>query len=152
MMIVRSFLGLTVAAAVFVSSPLAAQEEERDQAPPQVFKVESYDAASQTLTLVQSKEVLVPSVFKELDKNGNTVEKIAYLTQTVSTLHAFAAKDLRTFSVKGDQLKMEEVLGKLKKGQPVLAVSAGKLVAKSFRPLFRDDVLVLELPPATPMP
>jgi hypothetical protein len=129
---------------------IAAQAISQDAAPPRLLQLDSYDAAAQTLHLLEPRDELSPSLFSEVDKEGRTVEKIAFVSVTVSRVLAFSTKDLRAFSLKGEPLKLAETLAKLKKGDPVLTVGSGKLVAKGFRPLFRDDVIVLELPPEMP--
>jgi hypothetical protein len=143
-------LGIALMAIVVMGIPLRAQEDTVDAAPPQIFKLEAYDAAAQSVQLLQTREVLVPSVFAELDKEGRTVEKIAFLVQNVASVQTFSTKDMRALSLQGEALKTADALSKLKKGQPLLTVSSGKRVPKAFWPLFRDDVVVLELPPAMP--
>lgn len=148
----RTWLGLLLGLLTLPASGVAAADDERG-APPRLLRFERYDAPSQTVHLLQTIEALVPSVFKEVTPDGRTIEKVAELVTTVETVQALDTKELRVFNLKGDVLKLTETFGKLKKGDPILAVSAGKLVPIPFRSLFKDDVIVLELPPAmAPMP
>lgn len=148
----RIWAGLLLGLLAWPASGSAADDDARG-APPQLLKFERYDAAAQTVHLLQTREVLIPTLFKEVTPDGRTVDKVAVSTEHVETAQALNTKELRAFSMKGEPLKVAETLAKLKKGDPVLTVSAGKLVPKAFRPLFKDDVVVLELPqPVAPMP
>jgi hypothetical protein len=136
----------------FVAQAQAQEASDRDGVPPGILKFERFDEASQTVHLLQTVEALVPIIFKEVTADGATVDKVAHSIQSVETVQALSSKDMRLFTVKGDPLKVAPTLAKLKKGDPVLTVTAGKLVPKAFRPLFKEDVIVIELPPVMPPP
>jgi hypothetical protein len=70
---------------------------------------------------------------------------------TSSVSNDFSLDQSPVYDVKGNLLKKEEVLGKLKVGQAVLVSTDGKMVDPRYLSAVKDDTLILVPPPEGPL-
>jgi hypothetical protein len=150
----RTQIGLAVGMLLCCSVPADAQffpAHAPNNALPQVQYF--HQASDESLQLDDVHDVTETIAIREVDPATGKERLIpASETRQVIERRTYRLADLRAKSVKGEELKLSDVLAKLKPEDPVIVISKGSKLPAGYHKLLRDDVVVLEIPGADRRP
>jgi hypothetical protein len=114
--------------------------------PPKVQYFHRYDATGETLQLEDVHEIIVKVPISERD-HATGREHITYQSESRQIIErrAYRTAELRTISLRGDELKLAEVLGKLKTDDPVIVLAKGQKLPAGYAKILREDVAILQI-------
>lgn len=116
---------------------------------PQVQYFHKLDAEKALLYLDEVHFEIETSAVRETDPASGRERLIPVEeTRQIIERRTYKLANVRTLSLKGDALKLNEVLAKLEPDHPVVVFQQGKKVPATYQKLLRDDVVILEIPVA----
>src|SRR5690349_4638410 len=125
------------------SSPAAAQlpwDLARIPAP-EIRHFDRFDEKSETLHLLDVKEEYGPKSIVEIVDGLPILRQEKSFQRTVLDSNSYSTKKIRALSLKGEELKLADVLAKLEHGDPVLILNPEAKISPTFQKLLRDDVV-----------
>lgn len=142
----RTSFWLLVLAVYFGSSATTLPAQTAALAiPPQLHLFANYDENLATLSVTRTYQAEVPVTVESVNAAGvverNTVKVVEFREEVLKYLLA----ETKIKTVDGKELDRKEAAKQLKKGQPVILVSAASKLPAAYKSLFRDDAIILEV-------
>ena len=113
--------------------------------PPQLNLFANYDENLATLSVTRTYIAEVPVTVESVNAAGvvekNTVKVMEFREEVLKYLLA----ETKIKTVDGKELDRKDAAKQLKKGQPVILVSAAAKLPAAYKALFRDDAIILEV-------
>jgi hypothetical protein len=107
---------------------------------PKVQYFHRYDSAGESVQLDDVHETVVPVIVEETGRVPQSD------TRQIIERRTYRVADLRALSLQGEELKLADVLGKLKTDDPVIVIARGQKLPAGYDKILRDDVVILQIP------
>lgn len=114
---------------------------------PQLQYFHRYDSAKESLELDAVQEVtetLGVPLPVPVEHFSGLISKT--VTRRTTERWVYRVADVRALSLTGDELKLADVVAKLKSADPVIVVAKGKKLPAGYEKVLRDDVVIFEVP------
>ncbi|MFO0966947.1 MAG: hypothetical protein U0793_15340 [Gemmataceae bacterium] len=140
---------------VVVAMPSVLFAQETVGPSPSFIVVSKIDTAKGTVEHATTVVRHVPVTREREVVEGGVVKKVA-VTELVPSfateVRVINLRAAKVFDVKGKSVPVGEALNKIKVGHTLILSASGGMIHRSFAQALRDDVLIVALPSAAPVP
>lgn len=126
------------------SAPLHAQTAA-PAIPPQLNLFAAYDENLATISVTRTYLVEVPVTLESANAAGVVEKRVMKVPEFREEVLTYLLAETKIKTVGGKELDRKEAAKELKKGQPVILVSAATKLPAAYKGLFRDDAIILEV-------
>lgn len=113
--------------------------------PPQLTLFANYDEDLATLSVTRTYTAEVPVTLESVNAAGIVEKRIVKTMEFREEVLKYLLAETNIKTVGGKELDRKEAAKELKKGQPVILVSAAIKLPAAYKALFRDDAIILEV-------
>jgi hypothetical protein len=113
--------------------------------PPQLNLFANYDENLATLSVTRTYIAEVPVTVESVNAAGIVEKNIVKVMEVREEVLKYLLAETKIKTVDGKELDRKEAAKQLKKGQPVILVSAAAKLPAAYKGLFRDDAIILEV-------
>ncbi len=113
--------------------------------PPQLSLFATYDENLATISVTRTYTAEVPVTLESVNAAGIVEKKIVQVSELREEVLKYLLAETRIKTIGGQELERKVAAKELKKGQPVILVSAAIKLPAAYKALFRDDAIILEV-------